>query len=186
MVDPIRPAIIGHVPIERPSRRAVLVCGLAVGGVLSGCLPGPDEDEPERARESAGRLQLRGIIEDAERLAAQYQAVQLRFPDPTGMLVLFASEHRAHAEALRELVSPRVVASSSRSASTTTRSHHLQVEVRATTAQEARAQLVTDELAASKRRAEAAARAAPRVARLLASISASNAVHAALLEAQPA
>ena len=57
--------------------------------------------------------------------------------------------------------------------------------MRATTAQEARAQLVTDELAASKRRAEAAARAAPRVARLLASISASNAVHAALLEAQP-
>jgi hypothetical protein len=163
-----------------------LVGGLAVAGALTGCLPGSDEEEPKLTREHARRLHLGRIIDDVERLAATYDAVQLRFPDPTGMLVLFAAEHRAHIAALDELIPRPMVASSSGSAPAPARSHQPSVEVTATTPDEARAQLMAEELSASKLRAGEAAEEAPRTARLLASISACNAVHAALLAARPA
>lgn len=171
-------------PIDGPSRRAVLVGGLAVAGALTGCLPGSDEREPELTREHAERLHLGRIIGEIERLAAQYDAMQLRFPDPTGMLVLFAAEHRAHVEALYELLPQRVVASGSGSASASTRRRQSSVQVTATTPEQARSRLLAEELTASRRRADEAAEEVPRTARLLASISACNAVHAALLEAR--
>ena len=104
-------------PIEGPSRRAVLVGGLAVAGALTGCLSGSGDDEPELTRGDESRLHLGRIVDEIELLAAQYDSVQLRFPDPTGMLVLFAAEHRAHVAARSELSPGRVVTSSTGSGS---------------------------------------------------------------------
>ncbi len=171
-------------PIEGPSRRAVLVGGLAVAGALTGCLSGSGDDEPELTRGDERRLHLGRIVDEIELLAAQYDSVQLRFPDPTGMLVLFAAEHRAHVAALSELSPGRVVTSSTGSGSKGARSHQSSVEVTAATPEQARAQLISAELSASKLRAVQAAADTPRTARLLASISACNAGHAALLEAR--
>jgi hypothetical protein len=161
-----------------PSRRAVLRgLGLLLpAGVLLGCTgddpsrpaprpsPTPDMDAPVRAR-----------VAQAERaLIEQYDVALAAFPELADRLQALADEHRAHLEA----VAPADPAPTG--TATPTPTHPPAPPVDAASAVTAIAAAERDAAAA---RVEDALDASPELARLLAGIGGSEAVHAALLAA---
>lgn len=164
-----------------PGRRRVLsaAAALAVAGAVGGCLPGED-DEPDRPDPD---LLLRARVADEVRaLAVQYAAVIDRFPDAAGELSTLAAEHEEHARALL----PRRVARTLTSTVSPTSSRrpdptHTPTPTVAASLPAARADLASAERAASRRRIGQTRRAKPQTARLLASVAACEAAHAALL-----
>jgi hypothetical protein len=146
-----------------PSRREVLVGGAVLA--LGGCLPA---DEPAASKPSPDVRLRRRVAGEVEALAARYAAVIARFPDSRAELSTLAAEHEEHARALR-------------GTRTAPRPRSPAPAVPATLA-EARAALAAAERAASRRRGRQAGRCEPELARLLASVAACEAAHAALLE----
>jgi hypothetical protein len=158
-----------------PSRREVLAGGaaLALGGCLpvEGSSPGPTV-APERRR----RARIAGEV---RALTARYDAVIARHPETRAGLSTLAAEHEAHAAALlgpAGTSSPTASPSPSGTSTTTTPAPVPD------SVEDALAGLAAAELAASRRRGRQARRASPGLARLLASIAACEAAHAALLE----
>lgn len=168
---------------RRPSRREVLVGGGLIGGgllALAGCLPGVDDASPPPVDPEL-RVRAR-IAEEVRALARHYEAVSDRFPAarPDGLLAAFAAEHTEHA---RALLGPGARSRSRTTSATSSPSAGATVAPPVPTDEgEALRSLVVAERAASRRRARQAGRASPALARLLASIAACEAAHAALLE----
>ena len=168
-----------------PGRRQVILGAAAAAAtttVLAGCLPGDDEPEPPDPE-----LLLRARVADEVRsLAAQYAATVDRFPAARSELATLGAEHEEHARALlprraaRALASATATAGPSRSASATASPSAPPV---AATLGAARAQLAEAERAASRRRMRQLRGRSPELARLLASVAACEAAHAALLSA---
>lgn len=145
--------------------------------LLTGCRHVEVAPPPRRTAEQ--RLRDRVAAEVAE-LAALYAAVIARFPQETADLSTYAAEHSAHVDALRGPAATRDAGTGTPSASATAGPAATVPEV-AATRREARAQLAAAEETAARRRAGQAAQAPPGTARLLASIAACEAGHAALL-----
>jgi hypothetical protein len=158
-----------------PSRREVLVGGALVA--LGGCLPDTEPAAPARSPEE--RLRAR-VADEVDDLAARYAAVMARFPQGRPELSMLAAEHEAHVRALRG----RGPASRPRSPSPSPSPSATGPDAPAVpeTLAEARASLAVVERAASRRRGRQATGTGPELARLLASIAACEATHAALLE----
>ena len=171
-----------------PGRRQVLRTAAVTAAaattttLLAGCLPGDDEPEPPDPE-----LLLRARVADEVRaLAAQYAATVDRFPAARSELATLGAEHEEHARALlprraaRALASATATAGPSRSASATAPPSAAPV---ADTLDAARAQLAEAERVASRRRMRQLRGRSPELARLLASVAACEAAHAALLSA---
>jgi hypothetical protein len=156
-----------------PSRREVLVGGALVA--LGGCLPDTEPAAPARSPEE--RLRAR-VADEVDDLAARYAAVMARFPQGRPELSMLAAEHEAHVRALRG----RGPASRPRSPSPSPSATGPAAPAVPETLAEARASLAVVERAASRRRGRQATGTGPELARLLASIAACEATHAALLE----
>jgi hypothetical protein len=156
-----------------PSRREVLVGGALVA--LGGCLPDTEPAAPARSPEE--RLRAR-VADEVDDLAARYAAVMARFPQGRPELSMLAAEHEAHVRALRG----RGPASRPRSPSPSPSAKGPAAPAVPETLAEARASLAVVERAASRRRGRQATGTGPELARLLASIAACEATHAALLE----
>jgi hypothetical protein len=156
-----------------PSRREVLVGGALVA--LGGCLPDTEPAAPARSPEE--RLRAR-VADEVDDLAARYAAVIARFPQGRPELSMLAAEHEAHVRALRG----RGPASRPRSPSPSPSATGPAAPAVPETLAEARASLAVVERAASRRRGRQATGTGPELARLLASIAACEATHAALLE----
>lgn len=164
------------------SRRTV-VSALVGGGALlvGGCSRGED-GPPAPPRELRVRAR---IAEEVSGLTELYAGVLERFPDAASELSTLAAEHSAHVEALLGPPAARRLlrrAGSATAPPSGSPSPSAPPEVPATLAA-ARLMLADSEAAASRRRAAQARTATPGTARLLASIGACNAVHAALLRA---
>lgn len=156
-----------------PSRRDVLVGGGLL--TLAGCLPGDGPTPPAVPPE----VRLRGrVATEVAGLEALYAAVLARFPAARGELAPLAAEHTAHVAALRGPAT-RPTASPSPTGSPATPPPPTVPDSLAA----ARRTLAAAEQSASDRRARQAVGAAPGTARLLASIAACEAAHAALLGA---
>ncbi len=161
---------------SRPRRRVVLAGAGAL--VLSGCLPGQAERRPTAA-DRERRVRLR-IAEEVDELAAAFDAVVDRHPGTSGLLGTLAAETRTHAAALR---GPRPTASDPASTATATATPTPTPSASPVAADRASAVAALADVVAraGRRRAGQAAPARPELARLLASISACEAGHAALL-----
>jgi hypothetical protein len=151
------------------SRRAVL----ATAGLLTlaGCLPA--DDESDRRPDPDLRLRRR-VAREVRGLVAAYAAVTDAFPATTARLGPLAAEHAAHVAALD---GPPSAASSPSAAP----SPPSPTPAPPATAEAAVAWLAGLERAAARRRARQCRDAGPDLARLLASVGACEAVHAALL-----
>jgi hypothetical protein len=172
-----------------PGRRQVLVgaavtvAAAAVATGLAGCLPGGD-DEPEPPDPE---LLLRArVAGEVRALAAQYAAAVERFPEARAELATLGAEHEAHARALLPRRVERALASATATASPSGSSRAGQTATPsappvAPTLRAARADLATAERTASRRRLRQVGRGSPELARLLASVAACEAAHAALL-----
>jgi hypothetical protein len=165
-----------------PTRRSVLVAGgLAV---LVGCSR-DDAAEVEAAPSAPTRLRL-AVAEEIRGIEALYAAVLSRHPGLRDTAGPLAAEHRAHRLAVLEGVpepSRTTVTSGATPAPTrsATRPRVRPTDIPGSPGL-ALAALVTAERAAARRRADQATVRDPLLARLLASIGASCAGHAALLE----
>lgn len=161
---------------HEPSRRAVL----AGAGVLalSACTGSTGVVAPRPTRDQ--RLTAR-VVAEIRALAALYAAAAARHPGLQASLAPYAAEHRAHLRALTPLLftEPAPSASGSRTASPSPSPEP--VPAVPATAGATRAALVAAERSAARLRRAQCLAAGPELARLLASISASEAVHAALL-----
>lgn len=177
-----------------PTRRAVLAGGGAL--LAAGCLPGEERAGPT-ARDLEVRLRTR-IAGEVAALADLYAAVLDRFPEARAELSTLAAEHAAHVAALlgppaaatpdpRSPSTPAAPATPAGPATPAAPSAPAEPAPPAvpSTMRLARGLLVQAETRAADRRARQAGDARPGLARLLASISACNAAHAALL-AEPA
>ena len=174
-----------------PGRREVLgtavvvAAGATASTLLAGCLPGDDEPEPPDPE-----LLLRARVADEVRaLAARYAATADRFPRARAELAMLGAEHEEHARALLPRRAARALASATASASasaTATGSASPEPSPSPTvppTLPAARAELAVAERAASRRRLRQLRGRSPELARLLASVAACEAAHAALLSA---
>jgi hypothetical protein len=160
-----------------PSRREVLVGGALVA--LGGCLPDTEPAAPARSPEE--RLRAR-VADEVDDLAARYAAVMARFPQGRPELSMLAAEHEAHVRALRGRGPASRPRSPSPSPSPSPSATGPAAPAVPETLAEARASLAVVERAASRRRGRQATGTGPELARLLASIAACEATHAALLE----
>lgn len=160
---------------EAPSRRAVLAATGALA--LTGCLPadtaGPSRPDPDL------RLRRR-VAREVRRLAAGYAAVIAAFPATATQLGPLAAEHQSHVAALEGPARSPGAAGSPTGPRSASPSPTPAPNLPATRVQ-AVAWLATQERAAATRRAAECLEAGPDLARLLASIGACEAVHAALL-----
>lgn len=155
---------------RRPTRREVLAGTVLMA--LAGCLPGLDDAaRPKVDPELGTRARIAGEVRG---LAGHYEAVMDRFPATRARLATLAAEHEAHA---RALLGP--------APSPATPSAPAPQVVPATEAA-AVASLADAERAGSRRRSRQARRASPVLARLLASVAACEAAHAALLSSPAA
>jgi len=177
-----------------PGRRQVLrtvavaAAAAATTTVLAGCLPGDDEPEPPDPE-----LLLRARVADEVRaLAGRYAATVERFPGARAELATLGAEHEEHARALlprhaaRALASATAGATATESRSTSPGPAPSPTPAVPSTLPAARAELAEAEGAASRRRLGQLRRmpgGSPELARLLASVAACEAAHAALLSA---
>jgi hypothetical protein len=157
-----------------PSRRGVLVGGAAL--LLTGCTssgdpatpPGPTLDERLAAR----------AADEIRTLAATYTATIARHPATRSELSTLAAEHDLHIAALGPFAPP---AASPRTGSPTPSATPPPALPVPSSQAAARAALASAEHAAARRRRSQTRRAGAELARLLASVAACEAVHAALL-----
>jgi hypothetical protein len=161
----------------------VVAAGATASTLLAGCLPGDDEPEPPDPE-----LLLRARVADEVRaLAARYAATADRFPRARAELSALGAEHEEHARALLPRRAARALASATASPSATpTGSASPEPSPSPTvppTLPAARAELAVAERAASRRRLRQLRGRSPELARLLASVAACEAAHAALLSA---
>ena len=171
----------GDVP---PGRRQVLAGAAAalLAVPLAGCLPGDDEDEPDRPDPD---LLLRArVAEEVRGLAAQYAAVIARFPAAADELATLAAEHEAHARALLPRRVARTLTPTASPTGSPPSATPSPTPAVAATLRRARADLADAETVAARRRTRQTLRARPATARLLASIAGCEAAHAALLAAR--
>ncbi|HLZ37238.1 MAG TPA: hypothetical protein VKP64_05670 [Mycobacteriales bacterium] len=141
-----------------PTRRAVLVAALAV--TVGGCRLGSREAAGRRSREDRDAAVRARTVAAERALLTAYDAVLATHPDPGGRLARLREDHAAHLAALGAVVSH---SPSPGGMSAPPFPHLLSLERRAA------ADRVTDCLAASD----------PDLARLLASVAACEAAHAA-------
>ena len=148
---------------------------LAGGGLLAlaGCLPN-DEPRPRASAPPEVRLRAR-VADEVVELGGSYAAVLARFPAAGATLSPLAAEHSAHVEALRR---PTPEPTGTASPGPT---EPPEPPIPATLPA-AVGMLASAERAASARRVRQARGTTPGTARLLASIAACEAAHAALLE----
>lgn len=160
-----------------PSRRAVLSGGalLVVAGCTGGSAPPPGLSSDQRlARRAAAEIR---------RLSARYAATVTAHPGERGRLSTLAAEHDAHVVVLERLLpAPRAVRSVPSGSASAGTAPSPSPSVPPTVAA-ARGALALVERAAASRRGHQARSAGPELARVLASIAACNAVHAALVSA---
>lgn len=177
-----------------PGRRQVVgtavvaAAAAATTTVLAGCLPGDDEPEPPDPE-----LLLRARVADEVRaLAARYAATVDRFPAARSELATLGAEHEEHARALLPRHAARALASATAGATATATGTASSAPAPPptpavpSTLPAARAELAEAERAASGRRLRQLRRmtgGSPELARLLASVAACEAAHAALLSA---
>jgi len=171
-----------------PGRRAVLAGAGALA--VSACLPYDRDDRDVLASAQARLIRHRSrLAEESRALAASYRDVLARFPDARDRLEPLAAEHADHARALlpphaarwlRRVTSTPAPSAGDRNSGATPSS--APPTALPTTMSAALQELRRRERAATRRRSRQAGREAdPQLARLLASIAASNAVHAELL-----
>lgn len=175
---------------DAPGRRAVLASAGALA--VSACLPYDGDDRDVLASAQARLIRRRSrLAEESLALAVLYRGVLARFPGARDPLELFAAEHADHARALlpppaarwlrRAASSPARSAGGPTSATTPSPAPSTALP---TTMSAALRELRRVERAAARRRSRQARRETdPQLARLLASIAASNAVHIQLLGA---
>jgi len=130
------------------------------------------------------RLRAR-IAEEVEALEAEYSAVMERFPESRESLADLAAEHGDHAQALRGPAAARSRSPSRSPSPSPSPFPSASSAARAASLPEARRALAGVEVRASRRRGRQAVQAGPVLARLLASIAACEAGHAALLRQDP-
>ena len=169
-------------------RTAVVAAAAATTStVLAGCLPGDDDPEPPDPE-----LLLRArVAGEARALAARYAATVERFPAARTELATLGAEHEEHARALLPRRAARALASATSTATATatgTASSAPSPSPTSTvpsTLRAARAELAEAERVASRRRLRElrGTGRSPELARLLASVGACEAAHAALLSA---
>lgn len=173
-------------------RTAVVAAAAATTStVLAGCLSGDDDPEPPDPE-----LLLRArVADEARALAAQYAATVERFPAARTELATLGAEHEEHARALLPRRAARALASSTATVTATSTTDATGTASSApsssppptvpSTLPAARAELAEAERVASRRRLRQlrATRRSPELARLLASVAACEAAHAALLSA---
>ena len=167
-------------PTAVPTRRAVLRgFGAAVASLwtLPGCTSAPDEDDPPsspRTPDPDLAVVARALAAGAQ-LAQRYAATVAAHPGLAGLLEPLAAEHAAHGDAL-DVSEPGTPPASPLAESPAPS------PLVPTVAAEALAALAAAERASATARVADLLQSAPTVARLLASIAASQAAHAALLE----
>ena len=172
-----------HLPGRRQVLRtaAVTAAAATTATVLAGCLPGDDEPEPPDPE-----LLLRArVAGEVRALAAQYAATVDRFPAARRELATLGAEHEEHARALLPRHAARALAAATATGTATgtaspapTPSPTIPSTLRA-----ARTELAEAERSASRRRLRQLRGRSPELARLLASVAACEAAHAALLSA---
>jgi hypothetical protein len=163
---------------DGPSRRSVL----AGGGLLflAACTGSPAVRAPAL---TADQRLARRVADEITVLAAAYAATIAAHPDSRAVLAPLAAEHGAHVAALVALQpaptsTPSGSATPSASPSASASAPTPPVPPSPAAAREA---LAAAERTAAQRRGKQAGRAGPELARLLASIAACEAVHAALV-----
>jgi hypothetical protein len=165
-------------------RTAVVAAAAATTStVLAGCLPGDDDPEPPDPE-----LLLRArVADEARALAARYAATVERFPAARTELATLGAEHEEHARALLPRRAARALAPVTATATGTASSapSPSPAPTVPSTLRAARTELAEAERVASRRRLRQlrATRRSPELARLLASVAACEAAHAALLSA---
>ena len=173
-----------------PGRRQVLRTAVVAAAaattttLLAGCLPADDDPEPRDPE-----LLLRARVADEVRaLAARYAATVETFPAARTELATLGAEHQEHARALLPRHAARALASATATATPTgTASSAPSPSPTPTvpsTLPAARAELAEAERVASRRRLRqlrGTRGRSPELARLLASVAACEAAHAALL-----
>lgn len=147
-----------------PTRRAVLVAALAVG--VGGCRGAADQAAGRRSAGDRDRAVRARAVAAERALLAAYDAVLATHPDPGGRLARVRAEHAAHLAALGGTAH---LAALGAGASHPPAPDLLSLERRAA------ADRVTDCLAVAD----------PELARLLASVAACEAAHAAVVPAGP-
>jgi hypothetical protein len=163
----------------RLSRRGVLAGGGAL--LITACTPwGTAAGPPGLTADQ--RLAAR-VADEIRTLEAAYAATIARHPTTRSELSSLAAEHDLHIAAL-DAIAPAPTASASAAGSPTPRTTPPQAPVRPsvpTSPATARNALQTAERTAAVRRQGQTLRAGPELGRLLASVAACEAVHAALL-----
>ena len=181
-------------PSAVPSRRSVLrgLSGLGVGVLATGCTKAPAADLPSPRRESdrvrAIDLAVVGsALAVSQDLANRYAAAVAAFPELAGILAPLAAEHAAHVAALDTTPSSASAAASTESTAPTspvpTGPAVPAVPAVPATPGDAIAALTAAERASAAARVADLLPSSPAVARLLASIAACQATHAAVLGA---
>jgi len=176
-----------HLPGRRQVLRtaAVTAAAATTATVLAGCLPGDDEPEPPDPE-----LLLRArVAGEVRALAAQYAATVDRFPAARRELATLGAEHEEHARALLPRHAARALAAATATGSATGTATGTASPAPApsptvpSTLRAARTELAEAERSASRRRLRQLRGRSPELARLLASVAACEAAHAALLSA---
>ena len=172
-----------HLPGRRQVLRtaAVTAAAATTATVLAGCLPGDDEPEPPDPE-----LLLRArVAGEVRALAAQYAATVDRFPAARRELATLGAEHEEHARALLPRHAARALAAATATGTATGTASPAPAPSPTvpSTLRAARTELAEAERSASRRRLRQLRGRSPELARLLASVAACEAAHAALLSA---
>lgn len=160
------------------TRRAVVGGSLVLAAAA--CRPFGGASQRTDDEVDADVLSVRRALVAEERLLARYDAVRRRHPGLAGRIDPIAAEHRAHVRALRSSVTPSPSPSPSASPSTPGDDASVPADPA-----EAAGTLAELERAAAADRVDDLLAVPPFLAQLLASISASEATHAALLTGAP-
>ena len=171
-------------PSAVPTRRSVVrvLAGLGIGSLgagalspLAGCTKTPSSaPSPQREPDPVRAVDLAAVaraLATSQDLTARYAAAIAAFPDLAGLLVPLEAEHAAHVAALDTTPASGTAAPPSSTASGPAPA----------VAGEALAALAAAERASAAARVADLLAASPAVARLLASIAACQAAHAAVL-----
>lgn len=173
-------------PSAAPTRRSVLrgLAGLGIGVLATGCTKAPAADLPSPRREAdrdrdVDLVVVSRALAASQDLARRYAATVAAFPELTAALAPLEIEHAAHIAALDTTPPPAAPPAPSRAASAS--SGTASPASSPVTPGEASAVLAAAERASAGARVADLLTCSPAVARLLASIAASQVTHAAVL-----
>jgi hypothetical protein len=179
-------------PSAVPTRRSVLrgIAGLGLGVLATGCTSAPAADspspqgEPDRVR-AIDLAVVDSALAASQDLAKRYAATLTAFPELAGVLAPLEAEHAAHIAALDTTPASAPGAASTESTAPTppvpTGSAVPSVPSVPAIQRDAVAALTAAERASAAARVADLLASSPAVARLLASIAACQATHAAVL-----